>query len=119
MEHARRGGASTSSKDLGGKGKIFAMLPIAGTSAAVDQLAALKDVLKSHPDIELLSAEYGDWNRAKAKQITENLLQRFPHIDGVFSPAGQMSIGVARSVRRGRPHERGDRCRRATNTTAG
>jgi len=81
--------------DLKGKGKIFAMLPIAGTTAAVDQLAALKDVLKSYPQIELLSAEHGDWNRAKAKQITENLLQRYSHIDGVFSPAGQMSIGVA------------------------
>jgi len=85
-------------KDLGGKGKIFAMLPIAGTTAAVDQLAALKFVLKDHPQIELLSAEYGDWNRAKAKQITENLLQRFPKIDGVFSPAGQMSIGVAEAL---------------------
>ena len=82
-------------EDLGGQGKIFAMLPIAGTTAAVDQLAALEAVMKEYPDIELLSAEYGDWNRAKAKQITENLLQRFPEIDGVFSPAGQMSIGVA------------------------
>jgi len=82
-------------KDLDGKGKIIAMLPIAGTTAAVDQLDALQTVLKEHPEIELLSAEYGDWNRAKAKQITENLLQRFPRIDGVFSPAGQMSIGVA------------------------
>jgi ABC-type sugar transport system substrate-binding protein len=80
--------------DLGGKGKIFAMLPIAGTTAAVDQLAALKDVLAKHPNIELLSAEHGDWNRAKAKQITENLLQRYPRIDGVYSPAGQMSMGV-------------------------
>jgi ribose transport system substrate-binding protein len=82
-------------EDLGGQGKIFAMLPIAGTTAAVDQLAALEAVMKEYPAIELLSAEYGDWNRAKAKQITENLLQRFPEIDGVFSPAGQMSIGVA------------------------
>ena len=82
-------------EDLHGKGKIFAMLPIPGTTAAVDQLAALKEVLKSYPGIELLSVEHGDWNRAKAKQITENLLQRYPHIDGVFSPAGQMSIGVA------------------------
>jgi ribose transport system substrate-binding protein len=82
-------------EDMGGKGRIFAMLPIAGTTAAVDQLAALKDTLKSHPQMELLAAEHGDWNRAKAKQITENLLQRFPRIDGVFSPAGQMSIGVA------------------------
>jgi ABC-type sugar transport system substrate-binding protein len=81
--------------DIGGKGKIVAMLPIAGTTAAVDQLDALKTVLKEYPDVELLSAEYGDWNRAKAKQITENLLQRFPKIDGVFSPAGQMSIGMA------------------------
>jgi len=88
-------GAKHLAEDLKGKGKIFAMLPIAGTTAAVDQLAALKDVLKSYPQIELLSAEHGDWNRAKAKQITENLLQRYPRIDGVFSPAGQMSIGVA------------------------
>ena len=80
--------------DLGGKGKVFAMLPIAGTTAAVDQLAALNDVLKKHPGIELLAAEHGDWNRAKAKQISENLLQRFPKIDGVYSPAGQMSMGV-------------------------
>lgn len=81
--------------DLGGKGRIIAMLPIAGTTAAVEQLDALQAVLKGHPDIDLASIEYGDWNRAKAKQITENLLQRFPRIDGVFSPAGQMSIGVA------------------------
>jgi ribose transport system substrate-binding protein len=82
-------------EDLGGEGKIFAMLPIAGTTAAVDQLDALETVLKEYPDVELLTAEYGDWNRSKAKQITENLLQRYPRIDGVFSPAGQMSIGVA------------------------
>jgi ribose transport system substrate-binding protein len=81
-------------KDLGGKGKVFAMLPIAGTTAAVDQLAALQEVLKGYPNVELLSVEHGDWNRAKAKQITENLLQRYPKIDGVYSPAGQMSIGV-------------------------
>lgn len=80
--------------DLGGKGKVIAMLPIAGTTAAVDQLDALQTVLKEFPDVELVSIEYGDWNRAKAKSITENLLQRFPKIDGVFSPAGQMSMGV-------------------------
>jgi ribose transport system substrate-binding protein len=81
-------------ESLKDKGTIFAMLPIAGSSAAVTQLAALNDVVKTHPDIKLASVQYGDWNRAKAKQLTENMLQRFPHIDGVFSPAGQMSAGV-------------------------
>lgn len=83
-------------QSLDGTGRIFAMLPIAGSSAAVTQLAALENVLESDAcgDIELASVEYGDWNRAKAKQLTENLLQRFARIDGVFSPAGQMSMGV-------------------------
>lgn len=82
-------------QDMGGEGKIVAMLPIAGTVAAVEQLGALETVIADHPGIELAAVEYGDWNRAKAKQITENMLQRFPRIDGVFSPAGQMSIGMA------------------------
>lgn len=82
-------------EDIGGKGKIVAMLPIAGTTAAVEQLDALEAVLAEFPEVELLSVEYGDWNRAKAKQITENLLQRFPSITGVYSPAGQMSLGMA------------------------
>jgi ribose transport system substrate-binding protein len=81
--------------DMHGKGKIFAMLPIAGTTAAVDQLAALKEVMKSNPGITLLSTEYGDWNRGKSKQITENLLERYPEIDGVYSPSGIMSMGIA------------------------
>jgi ABC-type sugar transport system substrate-binding protein len=79
---------------LGGKGRIFAMMPIAGSSAAVVQLATLKSLIKDKPEIELLTVEYGDWNRAKAKQLTENVLQRFNHIDGVFSPAAQMSMGI-------------------------
>lgn len=87
-------GARRFAEKLGGEGKIFAMLPIAGSSAAVVQLAALESVLEDYPDIELLSVEYGDWNRAKAKQLTENLLQRFPEIDGAFSPAAQMTMGI-------------------------
>ncbi len=86
--------ATEFAKSLNGKGKVFAMLPIAGSSAAVVQLAVLQEVLKNYPDMELVSSEYGDWDRAKAKQLTENLLQRFPEIDGAFSPAGQMSMGI-------------------------
>lgn len=80
---------------LGGQGKIVSMLPIAGTTAAVDQDKALRDVLANNPGIELLDTQNGDWNRAKAKELTETWLQRYPQIDGVFSPAGQMSAGVA------------------------
>lgn len=80
--------------DMGGSGKIVSMLPIAGTTAAVDQDLALRAVLADNPGIELLDTQNGDWNRAKAKTITENWLQKYSEIDGVFSPAGQMSAGM-------------------------
>lgn len=79
---------------MNGQGSIVSMLPIAGTTAAVDQDKALKDVLKNYPGIKLLDTQNGDWNRAKAKTITENWLQKYTKIDGVFSPAGQMSAGM-------------------------
>jgi ABC-type sugar transport system substrate-binding protein len=80
---------------LGGSGKIVSMMPIAGTTAAVNQDKALRDVLVDYPDIEILDVKNGDWNRAQAKSITENWLLQFPEIDGVYSPAGQMSVGMA------------------------
>jgi ABC-type sugar transport system substrate-binding protein len=82
-------------ESLGGSGKIVSMLPIAGTTAAVNQDLALRQVLESYPDIEILDTQNGDWNRAKAKSITENWILQFPEIDGVYSPAGQMSVGMA------------------------
>jgi ribose transport system substrate-binding protein len=82
-------------ESLEGQGRIVSMLPIAGTTAAVNQDRALREVLESYPDIELLDSQHGDWNRAQAKTITENWLQQYPEIDGVFSPAGQMSVGMA------------------------
>ena len=82
-------------ESLGGKGKIVSMLPIAGTTAAVNQDLALRQVLEGYPDIEILDTKNGDWNRAQAKSITESWLMQFPQIDGAFSPAGQMSVGMA------------------------
>jgi ribose transport system substrate-binding protein len=83
--------------ELKGKGSILSLVPIAGTTAAVDQDKALKDVLAVCKDVHLLDTENGDWNRAKSQTIAQNWAQRFPQADGLFSPAGQMSIGAAQA----------------------
>jgi ribose transport system substrate-binding protein len=82
-------------ESLDGSGKIVSMMPIAGTTAAVNQDQALRDVLADYPEIEILDVQNGDWNRGQAKSITENWLLQFSEIDGVYSPAGQMSVGMA------------------------
>jgi ABC-type sugar transport system substrate-binding protein len=80
---------------LDGSGRIAAMLPIEGTVAAVNQARALADVLDAHPEVELVTTAYGDWNREKARTIAEEWIDTMEGLDGVFSPAGQMSVGVA------------------------
>jgi ABC-type sugar transport system substrate-binding protein len=85
-------------KDINGEGKVIAILPIAGTSASHDLLEALNVVLKEYPDVELVNVSYGDYNRAKSKQVAENLLQRYPDAAGIFSPSGNQSIGIAEAV---------------------
>jgi ribose transport system substrate-binding protein len=82
---------------LKGKGNILSLLPIAGTTAAVDQDKALKDVLGVCPDVHLLDTENGDWNRAKSQTIAQNWAQRFSQADGLFSPSGQMSTGAVQA----------------------
>jgi ABC-type sugar transport system substrate-binding protein len=84
-------------QSLHGKGDILSLIPIAGTTAAVDQERALKDVLKVCTSVHLLDTENGDWNRAKSQTIAQNWTQRFPQVNGLFSPAGQMSIGAAQA----------------------
>lgn len=85
-------------EDIGGHGKIIAILPIAGTAASTDLLEGLDLVLKEHPNVELLNVSYGDYNRSKAKQVAENLLQRYPDLNGVFSPSGNQSLGIVEAI---------------------
>lgn len=87
--------ASRLAQALGGKGKIVAVMPIAGTDSANLQTQALQCVLNLYPDIQLLDTQNGDWDTAKSKTIAEAWLQRFSQIDGVYSASGQMSVGVA------------------------
>lgn len=90
--------ASELMKSIGGKGRIVAVLPIPGSQEAADQLTGLKRVLKDNPGVELLNISYGSYDRAKSKQIMENLLQRYPKIDGVFSPSGHMNLGIVEAI---------------------
>ena len=92
-----RMGAERLMAALKGKGNILSLMPIAGTTAAVDQEKALEDVLSVCPDVHLLDSQNGDWNRAKSQTIAENWAQRFSQANGLFSPSGQMSIGATRA----------------------
>ena len=83
-------------KDLGGKGKIFAMLPIAGTTGRRRPARGAEGRAQGPSERRAAVAPSTATGTApRPSRSRENLLQRYPKIDGVFSPAGQMSMGVA------------------------
>lgn len=81
-------------EQLGGKGKIIILNGMSGLSSAVDRRAGVQEVLDKYPGIEVLGEEYADWDYAKGKVATENMLTAFSQIDGVWSCGGDMTRGA-------------------------
>jgi ribose transport system substrate-binding protein len=85
-------------KALGGKGKI---VHIDGVPAAITAQARKRGfdrAVKETPGIEVLASQPGQYRRLPAVQVFENLMQRFPQIDGVVSANDDMAVGIAEAL---------------------
>lgn len=85
-------------KTLGGKGKIVHIDGVPAAITAQNRKKGLERALKEHPGIELLASQPGNYRRLPAVQVFENLMQRFPQIDGVVCANDDMAVGVAEAL---------------------
>ncbi len=84
-------------KALGGKGNVVALRGIA-TTLDNERMDAFNAVLKNHPDIKLLDAKYGNWNRDDAFKVMQDFLTRFKQIDAVWAADDDMAVGVLKAI---------------------
>ncbi|WP_235835216.1 substrate-binding domain-containing protein [Piscinibacter terrae] len=84
-------------KALGGKGNIVALRGIA-TTLDNERMDAFNAVMKNHPDIKLLDAKYGNWNRDDAYKVMQDYLTRFKQIDAVWAADDDMAFGVMKAI---------------------
>lgn len=85
-------------KQLGGKGKVVIIEGTAGAQTAIDRLAAINDTLAKYPDIEILASQTADFQRAKALEVMENLLQTHPEIDAVLACNDEEALGAIEAL---------------------
>ena len=78
-----RTGAQFLVDKLGGKGNIIALDGMDGITVAIERWAGAMEVFSKYPGIKVVSKVFADWDYAKGKAATENLLAAFPQIDGV------------------------------------
>jgi ribose transport system substrate-binding protein len=89
-------------KALNGKGDVVILrgIPTVIDNQRVD---AFNAVLKtSFPDIKVLDAKHGNWNRDDAFKVMQDYLTRFKHIDAVWASDDDMAVGVQKAIEQAR-----------------
>ena len=84
---------------LGGKGSILLMRVMVGAQSTMRREQGFLDELRNHPAIRVLSDnQYGGITTETAYQTGENLLNRFPGVDGIFCPNESTTFGMLRAL---------------------
>ena len=84
-------------KALNGKGNIVALRGIP-TTIDNERMDAFTGVMKNHPDIKILDAKHGNWNRDDAFKVMQDFLTRFKKIDAVWAADDDMAVGVLKAI---------------------
>jgi len=84
-------------KQLNGKGNIVVLRGIP-TTLDNERFDAFSAVMKAHPDIKVLDAKYGNWNRDDAFKVMQDYLTRFRQIDAVWAADDDMAVGVQKAI---------------------
>lgn len=90
--------AKTLADSLGGKGTVLVLQGTAGTSAARERGQGFAEGIKAYPGIDVVAQQSADFDRAKALDVTTNLLQAHRNVNGVFAQNDEMALGAVKAL---------------------
>ncbi len=90
--------AKTLAESLGGKGKVAFLEGQAGTSAARERGQGFEEGIKKYPGIEVVARQPADFDRAKAMDVTTNMLQSHRDLGGIFAANDEMALGASKAL---------------------
>ncbi len=82
---------------LGGEGDVAMLSGLAGVPTAEYQAAAAKEIFAKYPDINVVTQEYTEWSPTVAKTVAQNLITKFPELDGIWSDSAYGDLGVVQA----------------------
>lgn len=86
-------------KQLSGKGKIIELEGTTGAQSSIDRGTGFKNIFSKEPDIEVLTRTTAQYNKAKAMQVTEDLLVRYDDIDAIVAYNDSMALGAVEALK--------------------
>jgi len=92
-------GAQWIAKKLGDKGNVVVLEGIPGAASSEDRKKGAAEEFPKHPGIKIVSQQSGQYDRAKAMNVMENILQAQPKIDAVYCFNDEMAMGALAAVK--------------------
>lgn len=81
-----------------GKAEVALIEGTPGNSSASDRTQGFTQEVKNHPDFTLVYDRPGNFDRATALNLTEDLLQAHPNVKGIFYENDDMAIGGLQAI---------------------
>ncbi|MFC7344453.1 substrate-binding domain-containing protein [Saccharopolyspora griseoalba] len=81
-----------------GSGPVAVLEGEPGTSAARERGEGFAEEIAKHPQIEVVTSQPADFDRTKALDTTQNILQAHPEVRGVFAANDEMALGAVKAL---------------------
>jgi ribose transport system substrate-binding protein len=83
---------------LNGNGQVIIIEGVGGSLGSAERVRGFKKAIEEFPNVKLLASQPGNFQRLQALQVTENLLQAHPVVDGVMAANDAMAMGVIEAL---------------------
>jgi ribose transport system substrate-binding protein len=85
---------------LDGKGKVAILLGAPGNNVTTERTAGFKDrIAEKASGISIEFEQTGEFAREKGQQVTEQLIQSNPDIDGIYAENDEMALGAVTALK--------------------
>lgn len=85
---------------IGGSGKVAIVAHDQTSRTGIDRVDGFRDrISEAHPDIEIVTVQYGGGDHLESTEITKAILQGNPDLAGIFGANEGSAIGVVNGVR--------------------
>ena len=81
-----------------GQGNVIIIEGVRGSHGSGERVRGFQKALEESPQVKLLASQPGNFQRLQALQVTENLLQAHPVIDGVMAANDAMALGAIEAL---------------------
>jgi ABC-type sugar transport system substrate-binding protein len=85
-------------KQMNKKGKYVELLGLVGDNNTWSRSRGFHSVVDNYPELEMVAQQNADFDRNKALEVMESILQAQPDIDGVFCGNDAMAMGAYQAI---------------------